>query len=105
MWESVKTWFFSLGAEYGVDPVIFGVIYVGAIPFFTLSLGWLIRNLRQKKPILLPAFLSLLFFCSAYLYLLVAGQNIPWWVYGLVAAMVVLGVVSTLRKVRAKLEA
>ncbi len=103
MWETFKEWFFSLGAEYGVDPLIFGAIYVGAIPFFTLSLGWLIRNLRRKKSAALPAFFTLFFFCSAYLYLLVAGQNIPWWVYGLVAAMVVLGAVSTVRKVRARL--
>ena len=35
MWEPVKAWFFSLGPKYGVNPSIFGSIYVGAIPFFT----------------------------------------------------------------------
>ncbi len=103
MWEAAQEWFFGLGAEYGVDPLVFGAIYVGAIPFFTLSLGWLVRNVRRKRPVALPAFLCLFFFCSAYLYLLVAGRNIPWWVYGLVAAMLGLGVVSTVRTVRARL--
>ncbi len=103
MWDALRTWFFSLGAEYGVDPLVFGAIYVGAIPFFMLSLGWLIRNLRNKKPVALPAFFTLFFFTSAYLYLLVAGRGIPWWVYGLVALMLALGVVSTVRKVRARL--
>ncbi len=103
MWDAIRTWFLSLGPQYGVDPIIFGAIYVGAIPFFTVCLAWLVRNLRQKKPAALPAFLTMFFFVSAYLYLLVAGRNIPWWVYGVVAAMVGLGVVSTVRKVRAKL--
>ena len=48
MWEAFTEWFFSLGDQYGVNPIIFGSIYVGAIPFFTLSVGWLVRNLRRK---------------------------------------------------------
>ena len=100
MWESFIDWFMGLGAEYGVNPIIFGSIYVGAIPFFTISLGWLIRNLRKKKSIVVPALLSGFFFISAYLYLLIAGNNIPWWVYGVVAAMIVFGVHSTIQKVR-----
>jgi len=34
LWVAFKDWFFSLGAQYGVNPVIFGSISVGAIPFF-----------------------------------------------------------------------
>jgi hypothetical protein len=105
VWEAIQAWFLSLGAEYGVDPIIFGAIYVGAIPFFTASLAWLVRNLRQKKPAALPAFLTGFFFISAYLYLLVAGQNIPWWVYAAIAALVGLGAWSTVQKIRTKVRA
>jgi len=103
-WNAFVEWFLSLGDQYGVDPIIFGVIYVGAIPFFTISLGWLIRNLRQKKPIVLPTLATGFFFISAYLYLLIAGENIPLWVYGFVAAMVALGVYSTAQKIRTGVE-
>lgn len=102
MWDAIQDWFLSLGAEYGVDPLIFGAIYVGAIPFFTLSVGWVVRNLRRGESIVLPALAASFFFVSAYLYLLVAGRNIPWWVYGVLAAMVVVGAWSTVRKVRAR---
>jgi len=44
LWDSFKDWFMGLGPAYGVNPMVFGSIYVGAIPFFTLSLGWLIKN-------------------------------------------------------------
>jgi hypothetical protein len=100
MWETIKEWFLSLGPKYGVNPIVFGVIYVGAIPFFTLSVAWLIRNLRQKKPVVLPVLAASLCFVSAYLYLIVAGKNIPLWVYGFLAALIAYGIFSTVRKVR-----
>ena len=103
MWEAIREWFFGLGPKYGVNPVIFGSIYVGAIPFFTLSIGWLIRNLRRKKSIVLPMLSASFCFVSAYLYLVIAGKNIPAWVYVFLGTMVVYGVFSTVRKVRRSL--
>ena len=102
MWDALRDWFFGLGAAYGVDPLIFGAIYVGAIPFFTLSVGWVVRNLRRGTSIVVPTLAASFFFVSAYLYLLVAGENIPPWVYAFLAAMVVVGAVSTVRKIRAR---
>ncbi len=100
MWETFTEWFLSLGDQYGVNPIIFGSIYVGAIPFFTLSIARLIRNLRRKQSIVLPALSASFFFVSAYLYLLVAGRNIPLWVYGFIAVMIAYGVYSTVQKIR-----
>ncbi len=100
MWESFADWFLGLGAQYGVNPVIFGSIYIGAIPFFTLSLGWLVRNMRQKKPVALPALSAGFFFISAYLYLMIAGENIPLWVYGVVVVLIIFGIYTTVKKVR-----
>ena len=101
--ESLKIWFLGLGEKYGVDPFIFGAIYVGAIPFFTISIGWLVRNLRKGRPIILPALSSGLFFIAAYLYLIIAGRNVPWWVYVIILIMVFVGVYSTVHKVRQKI--
>ncbi len=99
-WESFKEWFMGLGEAYGVNPIIFGSIYVGAIPLFTLSLGWLIKNIKNNKPIAVPVLLTGFFFISAYLYLIIAGQNIPAWVYVVIALLVAFGVYSTVRKIR-----
>jgi hypothetical protein len=35
----IYNWFMGLGEPYGVDPVIFGSIYVGAIPIFWLAIN------------------------------------------------------------------
>lgn len=101
-WDAIRDWFFGLGAAYGVDPLVFGAIYVGAIPFFTLSVAWVVRNLRAGRSVVAPAIAASFFFVSAYLYLLVASRNVPLWVYGVLAAMVAAGAWSTVRKVRAR---
>ena len=100
MFDAVKDWFLGLGAEYGVDPLIFGAIYVGAIPLFTLSVAWIVRRARAGRSIAVPALAAGFWFVSAYLYLIVAGENVPWWVYAFVAVLVVGGAWSTVRKVR-----
>ncbi len=102
--EMTKDWFLSLGEQYGVNPIIFGSIYVGAIPFFTLSLGWLVKNYRKGKSIVVPGLSTTFFFISAYLYLIIAGKNVPWWVYGVVVLLVVGGAYSTIQKIRKRVD-
>lgn len=101
--ESIQSWFLTLGANYGVNPLIFGAIYVGAIPFFSFSIGWLIRNYRKGKSVILPALSAMFFFISAYIYLIFAGKNVPVWVYAVVVLLVVFGAWSTVRKVTTQL--
>lgn len=100
----LKEWFFSLGENYGVNPIIFGSIYVGAIPFFTVSLGWLVRNLKNKKPLILPLLSTSFFFVSSYLYLVIAGRNVPFWVYLFIIGIISLGAYSTYKKVLNKVK-
>jgi len=101
--EAFIDWFMGLGERYNVNPIVFGSIYVGAIPFFTASIAWLVRNLRRRRSIVAPVLSASFFFVSAYLYLIVVGRDIPLWVYFFVAAMVAFGIFSTLRKIRGQL--
>ena len=94
--------FANLGSRYDVNPAIFGGIYVGAIPFFTLCVAWIVSNLRRRKSIVVPALAASFFFISAYLYLLIVGRNIPAWVYAVIVGMLAFGVHSSIRKIRAK---
>ena len=103
-WEAFKNWFLGLGSQYGVDPIIFGSIYLGAIPFFTLSLAWLVKNLRARKSIVLPVLSTGFFFVSAYLYLVIVGHNIPLWVYAFIVGLILFGLYSTIKKVKRKIE-
>ncbi len=71
-----------------------------AIPFFFLCLAWTIKKMREKKPFLFPLLLTGLSFISAYVYLIIAGKNIPFWIYIFIGVMVAYGVFSTIRKIR-----
>lgn len=102
MWNALVDWFLSLGAEYGVNPIVFGSISVGAIPFFWLSVAWLVRNLRRDKPVVLPVIATALCVLSAYIYLFIAGENLPGWVYAFVAALIGYSAYSTVQTVRQK---
>lgn len=104
LFEMVKVWFFGLGQQYGVNPIIFGSIYVGAIPFFMLSVAWLVSNYKKNKSVILPALCAMTCFISAYVYLIIVGQNVPWWVYSIVVLMVVYGAWSTYKNVRRKMK-
>jgi len=101
--EIIKEWFMALGEQYGVNPLIFGSIYVGAIPFFTASVAWLLRNYKKNKSIVLPAISATGCFVSAYIYLIFAGHNVPWWVYAVVILMVLYGAWSTYKSIRKKI--
>ena len=103
MIEAFRDWFLSLGTQYGVNPWIFGAIYVGAIPFFLACIAWLVRNARAGKSTVLPGLLAGFFFVSAYLYLAIAGRNIPVWVWIFLAVLFVWGAWSQVRQTRRKI--
>lgn len=105
LFEPIKVWFLGLGDNYGVNPIIFGSIYVGAIPFFTLSIGWLVKNLKKQKSIILPILSASFCFVSAYLYLIIVGKNVPLWVYLFVVIIIIFGAYSAVRKVRKQIKA
>ena len=101
-WEQIYEWFMGLGEPYGVDPVIFGAIYVGAIPFFWVAIAWLVYNIKNKKSVTGPVLLACACAISAYVYLIFVGENVPMWVYGLIVAIIAYAIYSTLNKVKQK---
>ena len=105
MLSDINQWFLSLGADYGVNPYIFGAIYVGAIPFFLASIAWLVKRARAGQSTVVPTLLAGFFFVSAYLYLAIAGENIPVWVWIFLAVLVAYGAWSTIRDTRRKIAA
>lgn len=84
----------------GVDPIVFGAIYVGAIPFFLLSVGWLVQRQRAGRSIGVPVLGAGFYFVSAYLYLAIVGHDIPVWVWPVLGLLTAYGAVSTVRDVR-----
>ena len=89
-WEAIKNYYLALGKSYEVNPFIFLGIHIIATPLFLLSVGWLLKNYRKKKDIILPAAACVLIFNAVNIYLVLFGKNIPWWVYATLAATTIL---------------
>lgn len=98
LWRDVL----ALGTKYGVDPVVFAAIYVGAIPVFLAASAWLVRRWRAGGSVALPGALTALSFVAAYLYVAIAGRGLPWWVWAVLASVVGLGGWSAVRGLRRK---
>ena len=108
MIETLLSWrdsIMALGAQYGVNPVIFAAIYIGAIPFFILSTGIAVKRIRAGQSAVLPIMAAGLCFISAYLYLAIVGHGIPIWVWVMLGAIIAYGAWSAVRSFRAKVDA
>lgn len=90
--------------EYGVDPVIFLVIYLGAAPVFYYSLYRMARALAKKVggEVMLWSTVFLASVVAPFIYVLLFGRNLPWWVYAIIAVIVGQGVISLIGNLRKK---
>ncbi|MEQ9266773.1 MAG: hypothetical protein RLN81_16205 [Balneolaceae bacterium] len=94
----------ELGLEHNVNPIIFAILYVGSIPPYMGSMVWAVRNHRKNKEIALPVISTLFFFILPALYVAVFGRNVAWWVYGIIAFMMIYGTYSVMKKLKSKLK-
>lgn len=99
-WMLVSDWFMGLGRNYGVDPVIFGSIYVATMPFFWASVAWLVRNARIGASIAGPVCSTSFFMIAAYVYPFAVGTNLPFWMYVAAGICIACCGITTLRTVR-----
>jgi peptidoglycan/LPS O-acetylase OafA/YrhL len=103
VWDDLVGWLGGLGDEYGVDPLVYAVLYVASAPLFFGSLAWLIRRLRRREEWLVPGASTALFFSLPTLYVVVAGRDLPWWIYAVLIGVAALGLVGAMRRVRSAL--
>ena len=94
-------------ANYGVDPVVFLVIYLSSVPFFYFSIFRMIRALARKlrNEIMIWSAVFLASTAAPFIYVLFFGRNLPWWVYAVIGLLIGQGVFSLVRKLTKKPEA
>lgn len=90
--------------NYGVDPIVFIVIYFASVPFFYFSIYRMVRALakRKQQEIMVWSMVFLGATAAPFLYVLFFGRNLPWWVYVVIAGLIGQGVYSLIRKLRKK---
>lgn len=89
---------------YGVDPVAFIVIYLASAPFFYYSIFRMVRSLalRRQQGIITWSMMFLAATAAPFIYVLIFGRNLPWWVYVVIGLLLAQGVYSLVRRLRKK---
>ena len=89
---------------YNVDPIIFLVIYFICVPVFYFSLYKTIRSIAQKntKSTLLWSTVFLASCVAPFLYVMIFGRNIPWWVYIIIVILIGQSVYSIINRIKKK---
>jgi hypothetical protein len=94
----------SARSDYGVDPVVFIVIYLASGPFFYYSIFRMVRALarRLRNEITVWSMVFLAATAAPFLYVLFFGHNLPWWVYVVIGLLIGQGVYSLVRRLTKK---
>ena len=103
IWDAIKNYYLTLGKNYHVDPAVFLGIHVLATPLFLLAAAWVIKNYQQKKSILMPVIIAVLIFNAANIYLVMAGKNIQWWIYAILAVTTIVSDYFSFKKIHHKI--
>lgn len=101
LWQHVLT----LGGQYGVDPVLFAVLYLAHHPLFWGTMAWLAARVRRRRPVAVPITLGVFFWLMPYAYVFLFGHNLPWWAYALAGVVLIVGGTHMVNEVRKRLAA
>jgi hypothetical protein len=88
--------------NYGVNPVVFLVIYVVSVPFFYYSIVRMVKAAAQRRPneVMIWSTVFLASTAAPFLYVLFFGHNLPWWVYVIIGLLLAQGVFSLVRRLK-----
>lgn len=89
----------ALGEKHEVDPLLLGCLYLISKVSFVVSIGWIIKSLKLKRAIMMPLLIASACFSIPYIYLIIAGRNIPVWVYVFITLMFAYGGYTIWKKI------
>jgi len=81
----------GVARAHDVSPLLFVLIYVVSTGPFLLVTGWLFHHIRRERPLEVLVLLWALFYSAPYIYILIAGRDLPVWVYVVVAGLIIGG--------------
>ncbi len=105
MMNSLWLHILTLGDQYGVNPFVFGVLYLVHHPLFWGTMACLAARVRQKRPVTGVVALGVFFWLLPYGYVFLFGHGLPWWAYAVAVVFVAVGGTQMAREIRRPLVA
>ena len=102
--QIVLAWGEAARMNYGVDPFIWLIIGTAAAPAFYYSIYRLVRAVskRSTQDIMLWGTVFGFATLALYLYVMLFGRNLPWWIYAAMMVLIGQGGYAVVRKVQRK---
>uniref|UniRef100_A0A7C6EM12 Uncharacterized protein n=1 Tax=candidate division WOR-3 bacterium TaxID=2052148 RepID=A0A7C6EM12_UNCW3 len=100
--EYLKNWFARIEVDYGVNPVIFAIIYFGGAPFFWLAIYKIITGLKNKKIDQVRIFGIVLGITTIapFIYVAIFGHNVPFWFWVFGSAILIYTFYNVMSRVK-----
>ena len=96
----VHGWAAAIHARHGVDPYVYLALTTVCAPLFYYSIYRLTKALATRHGRQLSAWSAVFLGATAlpYLYVLLFGRNMPWWIYPVVGVLLGHGAASLVGK-------
>lgn len=104
-WAHLWAHVLRLGKDYGVNAVLFAVLYLAHHPLFWGTMAWLATRVRQGKPTAGVVALGVFFWLMPYAYVFAFGHGLPWGAYAVAAVVLLVGGIHMVKEVRRRLQA
>ena len=100
--RSYFTWLVNIHANYGVNPIIFAVIYFVCVVPFWFSIYKIIDGLKNKNLNQVRTFGLILgiIIILPFTYVVLFGHNLPFWFWIIAAALIAYSTYSVFRKLK-----
>jgi len=100
--RSYFTWLVDIHTNYGVNPIIFAVIYfVGVVPFwfsiYKIIAGLKNKNLNQVRTFGITLGIIIIL---PFIYVALFGHNLPFWFWIIAACVIGYSIYSTIRRIK-----
>jgi len=102
MFEYISKWLTDIQQNYGVNPIIFGIIYGVCVVPFWLSIYKIIAGIKKNNMAQVSTFGVILgiTIIAPFVYVALFGRNLPFWFW--IVAVLVIGysVYSVLHRIK-----
>ncbi|MBL7006771.1 MAG: hypothetical protein ISR78_06815 [Spirochaetia bacterium] len=108
MFENIYTFVLDkvafINEKYGINPWVFIILSIFLTYPYYYSLYRLIRSAaaRDKKQFRFWLTIFLILSVVPYIYILFWGHNLPWYIYIIIAVLLLFGLYSLIQKIRKK---
>lgn len=102
MLSFVSTWLSNIQHNHGVNPIVFGIIYVVCVVPFWLSIYKIIAGIKNKKTAQVSTFGIILgiTIIAPFVYVALFGRNLPFWFWIIAVLVIAYSVFSVLRRIK-----